>query len=250
MAVLPTTYERRWPSVILTPIAVANHKITVSSTKGLHTKQKVTLRLGANALTDIEIKRVLSDTEIQVGPLGAEMGNIINPVAYNGGTLEMSEQERNKVGNEITFRAVYEEEPAVALRTLMVDRMGAYIDSVVDGSGINRLAVDTVVSVGDIAVDIAYPTDIVVDHVPSPVTADTEFSIIIPANTKRFTLRTLEDQSSIKIAFSSGLSGTMYSKISPGETWPSGDLDLTGPLTIYAQTPKANMTVVVVRWTQ
>jgi hypothetical protein len=129
MAVFPTTYERRWPGVILTPIAVSNSIITVSSAAGLHSKQKITLRLGSAVLEDLEIKRVLNDTQIQVGTIGSEMGNILNPVAFNGGTLEMQEQERNKIGNEYTFRAVYEEEPAVALRNVLVDRWGRFFST-------------------------------------------------------------------------------------------------------------------------
>lgn len=119
-------YERRWPTVVLTPISVANSIITVSTTNALHVKQKITLRNGPSTQTDLEIKRVLSATQIQVGPIGNEMGNIINPTIYNGGTLEAEEQERNKVSNDITMRAVYQEEPAVALRTVPVDWLGRF----------------------------------------------------------------------------------------------------------------------------
>lgn len=160
MAKTPDIFERKWPTVILTPIGVANHIVTVSSTDGLHTQQIVTLRLGANA-ADFKIKRVLSNTEIQVGQIDKDFNQLDNPIQFNGGTLEMQEQERNKMGWEIVGRAVYQEEPAVALRTFTVDQFGQGIDSVnrglgseeqpedpnrIDPLGLNRIAVDAYIS--------------------------------------------------------------------------------------------------------
>jgi hypothetical protein len=156
----PDVYERKWPTVILSPIQVANHIVTVPSTKGLHTKQVVTLSLGNN-FKDYTIKRVLSNTQIQIGLSETSMVQFENPVEFNGGTLSMQEQNRNAVGNEVTMRAVYMEEPAVALRSVNVDRFGQSIDSVnygagspeaptdplkVDPLGLNRLAVASYIS--------------------------------------------------------------------------------------------------------
>lgn len=126
MAIVPTTYERKWPSVILTPISIANHIVTVSDTRHLHTKQKIILSKPGLDQLELEIKRVLSDTQLHVGLIDKDIGSYTNPVDYNGGTLIAEEQERNKFGSEIVLRAVYQEEPAVALRTLLVDRYGAY----------------------------------------------------------------------------------------------------------------------------
>lgn len=141
MAFVPSTYERKWPTVILTPISVANHVVTVSDTAGLHSKQKIVLSLGANQ-SEFEIKRVLSDTQIQVGPQGKDMAMFSNPTEYNGGTLTMSEDNRNPMGSDIVIRAVYEEEPAVALRNVLVNKYGEHIDTIKDSHGTNRLAVD------------------------------------------------------------------------------------------------------------
>lgn len=124
---IPSTFERKWPSVLLAPISVANSIVTVSSTEGLHPKQRITLRLGA-LQENYEIKRVLSDTQLQVGPPGPTMNQYSNPVSFNGGLLEMSEQERNPMGWEIVGRAVYAEEPIVALRNILVNKWGEYYD--------------------------------------------------------------------------------------------------------------------------
>jgi hypothetical protein len=142
MANTPSTFERKWPTVILTPISVANHVVTVSSTAGLHTKQIVTLSKTGQQSQDFEIKRVLSDTQIQVGSADSGMLSFMNPVQFNGGMLTMSEQERNKFDSNIVLRAVYEEEPAVALRNLLVGRYGNPIDTSIDTQGNNRLQVD------------------------------------------------------------------------------------------------------------
>lgn len=141
MANVPSTFERKWPTVILTPIGVANYIVTVSSTAGLHTKQQVTLSLGA-AVQDFEIKRILSDTQLQVGATDTGIASYQNPTQFDGGILTMSEQERNKFDTNIVLRAVYAEEPAVALRNVLVNQFGTFIDSVKDSKGINRLAVD------------------------------------------------------------------------------------------------------------
>lgn len=154
MANIPTTFEQKWPTVILTPIAVANHIITVSDTAGLHTKAIIVLRL-AGASIEYEIKRVLSDTQLQVGLPETAINKIENPIAFNGGTLTMSEQNRNKFGSEVVLRAVYEEEPASALRNVLVNKYGAFIDTSVDENGKNRLMVDADLTIDSVTVDVA-----------------------------------------------------------------------------------------------
>lgn len=154
MANTPTTWEQKWPSVILTPIVVANHVVTVSDTAGLHTKAKISLSAIGQETIDYEIKRVLSDTQLSVGLIGTGIEKLENPTQFNGGMLTMSEQMRNKFGNEIVMRAVYEEEPATALRNVLVNKYGAFLDTVVGVDGLNRLAVDAEVTVSSVTVDL------------------------------------------------------------------------------------------------
>jgi len=140
----PDLREQQWLSVFLSPIAVANSVITVSDTFGLHPKAPIVLTdLSGNA-QDFEIKRVLNDTQIQVGSIGTGItGPYANPVAFNGGTLQMGEVNRNKFGSELVLRAVYQEEPATALRNLLVNKYGAPIDTSLDANGKVRIIVDT-----------------------------------------------------------------------------------------------------------
>ena len=121
--------ERRWPVLVLTPIQISNYIVTVTDTVGLHVKQQVTLSLGSLS-KDFEIKRVISKTQLKVGQKqelkGSSFSVYSNPTEFDGGTLTVVEQERNKVSWDIVGRSVYAEEPIVALRNVLVDRYGEY----------------------------------------------------------------------------------------------------------------------------
>jgi hypothetical protein len=146
---LPSTFERRWPTVILTPITIANFIITVSDVTGLYTKQKVTLSAPGQSPGNYRIVRVLSNTQIQVGPVeSGNMTQVLNPTQYSGGTLTMGEQERNKIGYDIALRACYAEEPIVALRNVLVDKYGAFYDP----SNPLPISFDGTVQIGDVSI--------------------------------------------------------------------------------------------------
>lgn len=240
MAWLPTTYERKWPTVLISPISVSNHIITVASTNLLHSKQKITLRLGANA-EEFEIKRVLSDTQFHVGPIGSDMASYSNPIAFNGGSLEMSEQNRNPMGWEIVGRAVYDEEPIVALRTVTVDRHGCYIDSVKDINGINRLAVDANITLGDVSVGFKVAKNLAVQNVTVAL-SNTEQAFALPLNIIRFMVRVRDSAANIQLAFTLGQSGTVYFQNHRGSIFDSGEID-TGIYNVYYQVDKPNVTL-------
>jgi hypothetical protein len=111
---------------------VLNSQIIVSSTRGLHPKQQVTLSIPGQTPLLVEIKRVLSATNITVGEPNQGIKNQYNQtilVPYDGGTFTAYEQSRNPMGMEPVIRAVYEEEPTIALRTVMVDPLGNMYDA-------------------------------------------------------------------------------------------------------------------------
>jgi hypothetical protein len=122
---MATTFERSWPDVLIGPISVSNHIVTLPNVNGLHTKQKITLQLGSQT-EEFEIKRILSPTTIKVGPRDSNLFNFSNPVGFTGGILWASEQPRNTIAVDPIIRNVYEEEPAVAIRTVSVDRYGQF----------------------------------------------------------------------------------------------------------------------------
>jgi hypothetical protein len=69
MSKLPTIFETKWPTVLLSPIMVDDHVVMVSSTIGLHPNQIVTLKKAGIPSENFVIRRILSDTELQVGKL-------------------------------------------------------------------------------------------------------------------------------------------------------------------------------------
>jgi hypothetical protein len=152
---LAMLFERKWPSVLLVNISVANAVITVSSTIGLHPKQEITLRnAGLNPL-ELEVKRIISKTQLQVGLRKSNISKYENPVSYTGGTLEAVEQERNVIDANAGIRAAYAEEPTVALRTTLVDYFGESLATSQTQTGETVLKVDAN-TVSDLIPEVDY----------------------------------------------------------------------------------------------
>lgn len=125
--------ERRWPYQVHAPITVAaNGLITVPASSPQVTffkvKQLVTLTLAGQESRDYRIRAVLSDTEIYLGPVDNPFRAIEKPIQFSGGTLSVMEQERNQMTWDVIGRAIYEEEPTVALRNVLVDWRGHFYD--------------------------------------------------------------------------------------------------------------------------
>lgn len=154
MAYLPTMFESRWPGVIISGIAVANFAVTVSSTAGLHPKQKVTLSAIGQEPQAFTIYRVLSDTQIQIIPwidvsTGAGQDTTLqNPTQFNGGMLTAPEDKRNNIGYDIVLRAVYDNEPSTALRNVLVNQFGAYYNA----ANPLPVAFDGTIELGDVSI--------------------------------------------------------------------------------------------------
>jgi hypothetical protein len=253
--------ERSWPAVILTPITVSGDKIIVSDTSGLHPKQQITINAAGQEELQLEIKRILSETAIQVGPSskfgndpasvrkGSSIREITNvPLAYSGGTLAAGEQGRTSISSEAIFSAIYAEEPTVALRTVNVDYWGRYIDSVLGNDGLRRLAVDADVTLDNVDVDIDWPKTPVIINVPVAAPA-TETAIVLPANMQRFSIKVRDGVAAFQIAFIAGQSGTNFVKVSRGAVWNSGEVDTPTPFSVYVQVDKAPAVIEVMAWT-
>lgn len=237
---IPSTFERRWPTVILAPITIANHVVTVSSTKGLHTKQEIILSNGSLPQLTLEIKRVISDTQIAVGEKDKAINKLENPVAYSGGILTSIEQKRNEFGAEIVWRAVYEEEPAVALRTVLVDWVGSYYS----------LANPLPVSVStDLTVSTEAPRTPGLTIVTSPIVSDDQFTIVLPSGVKRFTLKPRRGtQASFDIALVPYALNSDYYSVLPGDEFLSGSINLAAPKTFYLRTKKTSVEIECWYW--
>lgn len=230
-------FERKWPSVILTGIAVADYVVTVSSTKGLHPKQEVSLsKIGVNPEV-YEIKRVLSKTQFQLGLKGTKISRYENPIQFNGGVLSAVEQDRNVIDHTAGIRASYAEEPTVAIRTSLVDYWGEHIDSVTDPSGTVRLAVDAVLAQ-------IMPNEISALNVPVPIPGN-QYSFTAPVGCLGFTVKVRDGAASFKIAFAPGLLNTTFVKVSRGAVFNSSLTNCAGK-TFYVTADKPCIIEVIV----
>lgn len=126
-------FEKRWAAVppqLFTANGTANGEIKVANTAChfFKVKQKVFLTASSlSPLDNIEIKKILDDETIIVGPCGSNIHSTINISAYTtalGAAIVANEQMRSSVPLEEFTRAVYEEEPTVANRTILVDECG------------------------------------------------------------------------------------------------------------------------------
>lgn len=78
------------------------------------------------------------------------------------------------------------------------------------------------------------------------VDADTEYSISLPADTKRFAIKA-RGNAQLQIAYEAGESGTDYWTLNPGSYLIEDNINLTGQV-LYVRSSKAGETVEVKSW--
>jgi hypothetical protein len=125
----------------------------ITSTSGFKTKQKVILKAIGEPSLHLEIKKVVSGNLLLLGPRNSNIKETQDISAYTvakSSTVEVPEQPRSAIPDKEYGRAVYEEEPTVALRTLQVDQFGDFITS--ENIGEKR-ALDVNVAGGNIVID-------------------------------------------------------------------------------------------------
>lgn len=281
--------ERRIKAVgplALTLNGGANGLVTVSDTKGFRVKSQVVLQgTGLPNLT-LEIKRVLSKTQFYVG----EKGNILQREDISQYTLAASstvhqpEQDRPGVPIDQHERAVYEEEPVLAKRVILVDEYGEFYDTanplkvqLSDGSieiGTVNADVDVqltdkesapgendydIVRLGDgedeldINPDGSINVSVIKAATPTivnlnVVAADTEYSYALPAGTKHFTVKDRKGDAKTRIAYVMGTSGTNFKTVDMGNTYEVKDISTIAGLTIYFQSSKASRIIEIESW--
>jgi hypothetical protein len=129
--------EKFWPAVAPVPVTspgTIRGRLQLSTTRDFFVKQVVVLTHPTFAPVHLEVKRVNSPTQLELGPRGGKITDRTNLTAYGlGSTLFAEEQTRANVPNGEHNRAVYQEEPAVALRSFLVDRYGAPVGTDEEG---------------------------------------------------------------------------------------------------------------------
>jgi hypothetical protein len=125
-------YERKWLRVEAQSF-VANGgddgSIILASTSGFKVKQKVKITAVGKPSILLEVKRVLSPTTLLVGPLSTGINTRTNLIEYTTDkfpAISAEEQEKNSITREDREAAIYEQEPTVAKRVVLVDEWGSF----------------------------------------------------------------------------------------------------------------------------
>lgn len=127
-------FEKRWAAVspqLFTSNGTANGKLTVLDSSVFKVKQQVNLSATTLPNLNLEVKSIPDDTTILVGPLSANIFTYSDISAYTvalGANIWAIEQKRSSVPVEEINRAVYEEEPVVAERVILIDKHGNKYD--------------------------------------------------------------------------------------------------------------------------
>lgn len=129
--------ERNWGTVLPQPFTANGSNfglITVADTAGFRTKQVAAILSNTLPPLSVQVKIVLSKTEMIVGSVDNKIGNWppLNISAYtvgNDASIGAQWQAKNNIGVEDAMKAVYESDPVVAIRTLSVDQYGTPLSS-------------------------------------------------------------------------------------------------------------------------
>lgn len=123
------------PPQLFTTDGTADGKLTVVYSGFFKVKQQIIVVSNTQPPKELEIKRINSVNEIEVGPKG-HINNREDISAYTvagGANIKANEQVRPSIPQEEIIRAVYEEEPVVAYRVIGVDQNGNTVNWSEDG---------------------------------------------------------------------------------------------------------------------
>ena len=127
-------FEKRWELVPVKSLLVdggTDGLITVPNAIDFRVKQDVLLKATGLDSKVLEVKSIISQTQLYVGRKGKiDLREDVS--AYTvalSSTLQAEEQPRNAIPDKEYERASFEEEPVVAKRVIQVDRLGNKYDA-------------------------------------------------------------------------------------------------------------------------
>lgn len=126
--------EKRWISVppqAFMSDGTIQGQITVVDASLFKVKQVVSISAAGQPNLTLEIKTVESATQLRVGPVRGSIKAYSDISAYTivaGAFIFANEQERSSVPEQAVERLTYEEEPTVARRVILVDKLGNKFD--------------------------------------------------------------------------------------------------------------------------
>jgi hypothetical protein len=107
--------------------ATANGVVKINNAEFFKVKQQIIIAAPALTPLELEVKSVEDATTLIIGPRNTKINETTNLSLYtvsSGSFIFANEQKRPSIPQEEVSRAVYEEEPAVALRNILVDKLG------------------------------------------------------------------------------------------------------------------------------
>lgn len=128
-------FEKRFaavPAQVFTANGGANGSVTIADTSLFKVKQRVVITATGQLNLDLEIKNIVSPTVMIVGPATGNINSFTDLSAYTtaaSASVFANEQRRPQIPSDDFERAVYEEEPTVAKRVVMVDKFGDIYDA-------------------------------------------------------------------------------------------------------------------------
>lgn len=129
-------FERYWPAVAprqFTSDGTTTGLIQISDTRGFKVKGRAILQSLTQPATEVEVKKVLSDTQMIVGKVGSPITdrsfNASIFTVVDGSFAFANEQEKVKVPQIDREHATYDQEPANAWRNVLVDQLGRYYET-------------------------------------------------------------------------------------------------------------------------
>ena len=124
--------ERRYRAVssqTFTVDGTVHGVVTIANTINFKVKQKVILTASGQSNIELQIQQVLSDTQFVVGPIGSKIQDVHDISAYTtaaSAAVFLNEQQRPVIPEQEITRIIYEEEPTLAHRNVLVDWLGNY----------------------------------------------------------------------------------------------------------------------------
>jgi hypothetical protein len=246
-------FEKRWPPIstrLLIADGTAFGQLQISDAFLLKSKQVIILKSNTQDTLKLEVKRVLGPTTFLVGNIGENIDARSDVSAYlvaDGASIENTDpnQSRPKIGIEDFARAVYDEEPTVAIRSVLVDRGGRYIGSDANAPLFVELAGDSL----NISISAAATPTITNIDIPDSAT---EQSWVVPVGTKGFRAKLRNvgaGPGKLQVAYAPGDSEDNYVSVSPGSWYsPPAQLKTLMGLTMYFQTTKDAQVLEIESW--
>lgn len=267
--------ERKWLAVPPRSLLVNGNQfglITIADTIGFKVKQTVVLRATTQPDFLLQVKRVISNTQLIVGRPDNKIGpeQHVNISAYTvalGANIYAEEQDKAAMPTEKDhYSAIYEGDPTVADRVILVDPYGRFYG---EGNPL-PIAFDGTIAVGNVTIQdddgdelevnpdgsinvnvldaaASTPSDPFIENI-SIASANTEYSFAFPAKTIRFLMRIRDGSAKVQFAWASGDTNVKFMTMNVG-TFYSEETQLGGK-TIYFQANKANQIMELLYWKQ